>query len=240
MKLPSPSSPRRRGSLSVVSAWTGVVLVLCSFPLRAQTGTRIHRYDPAEINDSASLSPADRARSTMDRYASCLVDYNEPKVRRFLSMFPDKNAEDFGSRLASSECLGSGEMSFSATIFRGSLYKALYRKEFGKSGVAINGASIDYAAEAKDFPAEVAGPYIALRQFAECVVVKDVPQSREITLAAAGSQREKAGFAALSPLFGPCLQQGVNVTFSKQVLGGLIAETLYRLSTYPERAAGSH
>lgn len=235
----------RHMSCPLGARWLSVVsmaVATTSAPVAAQElGTRIDRFKPAEINNVARLSERDQAQATMDEFATCMVDFGRQRATDFLALPPGDEAKNAGQKLVSSECLRFGSMSFPVEILRGGLFRALYRKDFRISAPALSEKPIDYIADVggkADGP--IAVQYIALRQFGECVVRADVANSRELTLAPIGSTREKAAFKALNPHFGPCLQQGINASFSKQMLSGLIAESLYRLSTTPASSAGSH
>jgi len=199
-----------------------------------ELGTRIKTFDPARANDRTGLSPAENARATMGDYAQCLVQKSRSRTFAFLSHMPGtKAATDAAQNLVVSECLDDRGLKFPHVILRGGLYRALYRKDFEYRNVTLQSEPLDLS---KDEGFSSPG-YVALRQFGECVVRADPVDSQNIVITSVGSEAEKTAFKNLTPHYSPCLQQGLEVEFSKSAIAGLIAEILYRLSAPAEPAS---
>jgi hypothetical protein len=188
----------------------------------------IPRTGPATADREGKFS-GDLARKTMDQFAACVLDRRRKTVLQALAMpsdSPEQN-EQFG-KLAKTDCIASAEMHFNGPAFRGSLYKALVRKQFGRKDVfqpPAPGADIQASAteNVSNTPGEA-----GLLKFASCVIRKDPENARSAILATAGSQAEDDAMAALANVYGQCLYQDNTLRFSKTRLLGLLAEAYYR------------
>ena len=206
------------------------------------TGTHIQQYQRAEVPNSTRMSDENKARVTFQLYARCLVDLNRPRVEKFLAVSPyDGEFEKGASRLTTGDCLQGTmhegvEMRFSPHLLRQSLYTALYAKDYKSSAPALTVDPLTFERDFNADPKLMTNGYVALRQFAECVIRADQKDSRTLTLSMAGSASETSAFQAIVPFLGPCLPQGNQLQFSKPMLTGLIAEVLYRLSKTSELA----
>ena len=169
----------------------------------------------------------------MYRYAECVVDNSRTRVELYLTSFPgSKAARNSANGLAVDNCLSTGEMRFSESLFRSGAYDVLYRKKFQKAGPLdfSTAPTIDYAAGSDVEMYGDADSRIALRQIADCTVRKDPSASRALILSMVASKSEGAAFTQIVPSMGGCVREGSKLTFSKSVFRGVIGETLYRLS----------
>lgn len=202
-------------------------------PAFAQEPTRIRGAgSPAEPSFHRRDQEAE-AQRVMNDYARCVLIRRSSLAMRFLQTPPrSREAARAGSRAATNVCLGRGELSFHAPLFRGSLFEALYDREFGRRGAEDLGAvpPIDYAADHPDRESDIARQQTSLRQFADCAVRADPAAAHSLIASEVTSEAESRAFAALGPELNGCLPQGIELRFSRPVLRGLIAETLYRLS----------
>lgn len=186
---------------------------------------------PAAVPDFSGLGSADRARAMMVAYGECVVRLSRGTVERALAASPvGSQGRAVVDRIAYSECPRYGGLSSNPALMRGALFAALYRADFGAAAPAIADMRLDYSKDVGGTDTAERRQYVGLRQFAECVVRADPASSRAFVLAPVGSHEDKAAFAALGAHFAPCLTKGVELTFSKTVLAGLVAETLYRQS----------
>ena len=163
-------------------------------------------------------------------FAACLVEHDQPEIERVIARFPDEKEHKALWRLADADCLSSGELTMTDQLLRGALYAELYRRSYSYHAPSISGAGIDWWADTTGQPDGDANNYVALRQFAECLVLKHPEESRQLMLVPPRSHREDEALGAMVPDMGPCLVAGVELKFSKPVVEGLIAEALYRLS----------
>lgn len=220
----------RRSVASV--ATISSVLVVASVAHAQRTGTHVGP-SPAQIPQGARASEADRARIAMYRYAECAVDASRARVELYLTTFPgSKAAYKSANTLSIDDCLSTGEMRFSESLFRSSAYEVLYRKKFQKDGPLDFSAvpAIDYAAGSDVESYGNTDARIALRQIADCTVRKEPQASRALILSVVASNAEATAFAQIVPSMGSCVFEGSKLTFSKSVFRGVIGETLYRLS----------
>jgi hypothetical protein len=209
-------------------------------PKEALTGSRIGLTAPASIPDSSRLGNADRTRVTLVAFGECAVEHS----RALASQLPATPADDprvskLLSRLAVGECLRAGEIRMSELLMRGAVFVGLYRASYGKAATPVPSTPTDFKAEVRS-PTDLAGQqHIAVRDFADCIARAAPEASRDLVLATPATKREAEAFKTLIPHFGPCMVQGSNVTFSKLVLTGMIAEALFRLASTPSAASAA-
>ena len=188
----------------------------------------IPREGAASFDREGTFS-GDIARKAMDQFAACVLDRRRKLVLQALAMpsdSPEQNKE-FGY-LAKTECIASAQLRYNGPAFRGSLYKALVRKQFGRKDVfaaPAPGASSQTTPEGNvtSFPGET-----GLLKFASCVIHKDPANARDAILSTAGSPNEDAAMAALANVYGQCLYEDNTLRFPKARLIGLLAEAYYR------------
>lgn len=191
-------------------------------------GSRLGPPGKAAVIPQGNLSAADTARVTIIDFSTCILKRDRKRVLAALALFPSAAAENALSKLAADECLSEGEARFNSLLFRGALYISLYREQFGRQMPVLPAQSADYRAGALEPLDAVAGQAIGLREFGECVVRADPATAHAIVVAKIGSAEETRLFTVLGPLLGPCLNEGLQVKFSKTVISGLLAEILYR------------
>lgn len=212
---------------------SGLALGMMVFTAAAaqETGTRFKRFTPANMAKQSGMSEAEHQRFTLTKFSDCVVQRDRNEALIYLGLAPTtKGAMKIGGKIFSPECIkteSGGQLRIPGPVVRSGLYGALYRADFGRHEGTLSEQPLDLAKdENRDLP-----NYVALREFAECVVRSDPANSRAAVLAYVGSTAEKTAFAALAPKFGPCLPQGTQVEFSKTIIQGLLGEVLYRLST---------
>jgi hypothetical protein len=203
-----------------------LIAMALAAPVAAQT--IIPRERPATVDREGTHS-GDIARKTMDQFAACVLDRRRKMVLKALAMPSDspEQYEVFG-RLAKTECIASAQLRYDGPAFRGSLYKALVRKQFGRKEVFAApavGASSQTTPEGSDtkFSAES-----GILKFTSCVIHKDPTNARAAILSTAGSPTEDDAMAALANVYGQCLYEDDALRFSKGRLIGLLAEAYYR------------
>jgi hypothetical protein len=172
----------------------------------------------------------DHARKTMDQFAACVLDRRRKMVLEALSMPSDSPEQNklFGL-LSKTECIASAQLYFNGPSFRGSLYKALVSKQFGRKEVSLtevispgNQQAIPQGNGARSLGEA------GLLKFASCVVHKDPQSARDAILSTAGSEKEDQAMTALANVYGQCLYEDSTLRFSRGSLIGLLAEAYYR------------
>lgn len=206
--------------------------------LEAPTGSNIVRPGPAR-GPAGAASATDSGLVALPAFAACMIDHDQPAIERVIASFPDEREEKALWRLADSDCLSQGELRSTSRLLRGALYAELYRRSFSSRAPSLVSTSIDWVADAKGQLEAAAANYIALGQFAECLVLKHPEESRQLMLVPPRSQRESDALRAMMPDMGPCLAAGVEIKLSKPVVEALLAEALYRLSVKGAAATGA-
>lgn len=230
--------------LSASFAVLVAILAHADAVLAQETGTHIRSAPRAEIPSATNMSAVDKGRATLGLFAACIVDRTPGRARAYIGIFPGTEASSKAAKaLATAECFvanGGCEafMGFDERLLRGAIFAAFYRKTFKKKELQLDEVKTDYWPDTVGQVSASANEYVALRQFSDCVVHKDAPLSRALILAPVASDRERAALAALKPYFGPCMVEGLKVEFSKAMLFGLIAESLYRTSMAAAKASG--
>jgi hypothetical protein len=188
----------------------------------------IPRERPA-TTDREGTSTGDIARKVMDQFAACVLDRKRKLVLQALALrsdSPEQNKEF--SYLVKTECIASAELRFNGPAFRGSLYKALVRKQFGRKDVFPAPAP---GANSQTNPEGTVASVLdatGLLKFASCVIHKDPANARDAILSTAGSPNENDAMAALAKVYAQCLYADSTLHLSKGNLIGWLAEAYYR------------
>ncbi|SCW68357.1 hypothetical protein SAMN02927924_02105 [Sphingobium faniae] len=222
-------------NLSKRILWSLAGITLASGQVMAQTeaptGSHIHRPKPVEIVDSVKLTKSEIARRATNEFGQCVVMTSPKKVDVTVALGLKEPALTRSLKsLATPECLREGALKMPQELMLGSIFRAMYLRDFSKAQPPLLERGFDFKALVEDPNSPDGVAQILLRDFADCVVRADLEASRTLTMSTAGSAKEKSAFAMLIPKMGPCMPQGLTVNFSKDVLAALIAEVLYRNS----------
>lgn len=176
---------------------------------------------PAAAAQAADKSGPGYVRMVLDASARCLLDDRANSVQRFLSLAPDsKDAVRHARYLNASECIVTAsrgqDIVFSAPLLRGAFYRELYVRAFEKSTPGL-----------RPGPVAVGAADAGVASLAECLVRKAPNTARTLVLAPVESELEAKAFQALYDRVGTCSPAP---SFSKAMLTGVIAETLFKLS----------
>ena len=180
----------------------------------------------------------------MNDYSACIVRGWRRATEDYLRLVPGtEQSRRATMKLAKDTCLSRGQLKFNSPLFRGGLFEALYAMDFGRSappGVAAAPA-IAYPTVADPNPPAAAKVYPVLIAFADCVARADPAAARQLILSRVASASETTAFTSLMPRLRGCLPTGSELKFSRPMLRGYIAESLYRLSSAvaPDRLAAN-
>jgi hypothetical protein len=176
-----------------------------------------------------------RAQRVMAGFADCLANPWRADLTSFLSRFPGSPAASAEvHRLTSSFCLDTdfATLTFSVDLLRGALFNLLYRRNFGAAPMvdvkAV--APIDYTLGSITAEPRRAAWHIVRWNYADCVVRATPDDARALVLSEVAGEGETQAFRALRPELARCMPAGADWHFTRPILRGLIAETLYRLS----------
>ena len=213
-----------RCSIQPLVSLVGALGVLGMTPVFAQhapvTGSIL--ADPAARISDRNISEADRARQTMNDYATCLVKIRTVAVRKALNAGSDAAVNGALAKLAIPDCLDSGMLRMPEQLLRGSIYRALYLREFAREPSVPAGVTNAAAVDPDDNP---------LRNFGHCVNHLDQVNTRMAVMARPATVAERQAFNALSPTLGQCVAPGNQIRFTRSVLQGALAEAAYRQAT---------
>lgn len=150
--------------------YSALVIVFFTTSALAQTGSIIdHRA--ANIPAGKTLGIAEK-RHIMQDFAACTVRRWRHGVERYLDTVPESvEAQTMGARLATEDCLISGQMQFQEALYRAAAYEAMYRVTFARQGVSdfTSVPPIDYAQPGAPTD-EAASARATLRRLADCAV----------------------------------------------------------------------
>jgi hypothetical protein len=104
----------------------------------------------------------------------------------------------------------------------------LYREKFPSDPPALPSVSIDFRAGEHGTLTDEAKTEVALRQFGDCVMRRDIQNAHALVFSTPGGSKETAAINALSPHFAPCVIQGANWTLNRASVTAILSEVLYR------------
>lgn len=198
----------------------------------AETGSLIRRPQAARIPDR-SARDADRAYIAMLDFGRCTLDRRTSQVERALRLPVGREASAALGRAASDECLDTGEMRFQPVLLRGALFIEMWkRRALAKAKGVSWGFDLDPIVVPVIPPEATKDQKLhwGLMTYASCVVQTDRAAASEAVTQRAGEPKEMAAYQRLSPALSGCLAEGETLSFSKAILGGALAEVLYRTS----------
>ncbi len=219
---------RRRVSRAALPAAFAAALVL---PYPAAAGAP----DSASIVPLRERQDNQRAQQVMYAFAVCIVRRWRSDAEAFLTLFPGSQAAMQAlNRMAASMCLNYAytELRFTVQLFRGAVYDRLYKIEFEKGAAPDIGKAppIDYSVNSRTVAPVDAARQINHWRFADCVVRANPAAARALILSEYAGKGESEGFDALRPDLVRCMPAGADYRFTRPMLRGLIAESLFRLS----------
>lgn len=208
---------------------------LLALPLSAATA---QLYPGSEIY--REFQETDHAVRQLHKFAQCTAVRRRSTIS-FLEAEPGSKLEQRrGSTLVEDDCVDDyGALRFPFSLLRGALYEALYKAQAQPQLVPEAVAPLTYPYASSDVNEEQRLRHKAKFFLGECVVRADAPQAVALLGTAPATPGEAAAFKPLAAHLSACLPQGVQLSFSRPVLRGIIAEAVYRLSTAPRRPVAS-
>lgn len=200
-------------------------------------GTRLRGPAPAEI-PTGPMSKQDKARIATLRFAECLIKSRRAAALSAIALDPwDANATGKLTSIADARCLELGELAMPASLLRGAFYQVLYREKFWSGQPALPPVAIDFAATAGANATDDVKTEIALRQFGDCVVRRDLEDAHALLLSTPGTKAETIAVEGLMPHFAPCVIQGAKWTLNRANVTAILSEVLYRDGTAARQQA---
>jgi hypothetical protein len=204
---------------------TCALLSILSPPVFAKADTR---------NDGREAASEMEGEKAMAEFAQCVVRSNsrEKKALAYLQIpESDPALHHAGYQIARSDCARRGaQMRFKETLFSRSLYTALYQKYYRATPPAddLNIAPADYRSEFTVTKIPVGDAQLALRTFGDCATKQNPKAVHDFVLSDLRSEAEKATVSKVVESLQQCLELDMTLKFSRTILKGLVAESLYK------------
>lgn len=184
------------------------------------------------VQTAAEVAASRLALASMMR---CVVNRSGYKVRKVLDLTVGGGGPQAPwAKLADAGCLDAvgKSLTFAPSLMRGSIYLALYTQDFGKTAPIA-----EFPVEPPvHYPvSEVASDgygaiYRMAMSIADCAVRKDPLGARKVVLTEIATDDERAGIRAFVPALSGCIDAGNSLAMNSEVIKGIIAEALYRLT----------
>lgn len=178
---------------------------------------------------------AKRAESAMYNYSKCLIrnKKREKLVDDYL-LIPDghPDQDNVNQKLIVPGCAINGSrMSFEGSLFRRSLFTALYVKYYRNTKPTdINvDYEVDYTAETSPKYGTITGAQLVLRKISDCTVRNNPIAVHNFIVAKLHSKSEKLALPNVVTALSNCLPNETELKFSRTILKGQLAEALYKL-----------
>ena len=188
----------------------------------------------ANENDGRVAMDQKAAERAMRDFSKCVISSSkrEAKALEFLKI-PDGDPQQgvLGRAIAVGDCAQPGsQMRFSNDLFSRAVYTALYSKYFKNSAPEnlVFESGTDYSLEYVVTTVPVDPKQIMFRTFADCTVQNDAVSAHKFALSEMHSKDEVVALPLVMTAMQSCLSKGSQLRFSRTVLKGLVAESLYK------------
>ncbi|MCA1749640.1 MAG: hypothetical protein ABR601_04060 [Parasphingopyxis sp.] len=224
-------------SLIATGALTAVAPFAAISPASAQQSEAVLDSSPADLDRSLLRRDAElEARRVLSDFVECVIARNPRGLVEYLAATPNTpQAHRLGTRLVgggrarASQCLNRGELRFVDSLLRGAVFEMLFRRDYtGRELPRFFDMRL-----ASDTPVvpqdgnEEARRWNALNRFSNCVVRLDTQSARALILSDVNGNEETEAFGALQEDLNRCMYFGSELSFSRPLLRGIIAEALY-------------
>jgi len=195
-----------------------------------ETGSLVNKYKPAQLK---SVGGPAAARAALEDYAACQVGRQPARLAKLLTVRVDtaEYVALMNSLLGFDACISSGTLVVTPNTHRGALFQALYNREFKKNTpIDFKDIKSNYRELYPEDLSVEAQNWLSLLAFSECVVRSDPTAVRDLMRSLTGASSEDIAFMRIGPNLNACMPEGKKLTFSKSIIKGLLAESIYRLS----------
>ena len=197
-------------------------------PREAELGSLIARPKAVEIADHG-YTAEQRGRVAMAQYARCIFGRTPRRVSENLRLPPADSMANV-HKLATADCLVSGEMKFQSSQMRGYLFGEMYRfhEAMPPQNWTYPITPLDLTnTPPADAPREVRVNFMLLTM-THCLYLADPSVVRSIITNAPASPGQKAAYRILIPKLGPCVPKDMTFELSRSVIESTFGEYLYR------------
>ncbi|HEV2596659.1 MAG TPA: hypothetical protein VGU01_15820 [Sphingomicrobium sp.] len=186
-------------------------------------------FVPPAVSYTESMTEDDAARLQQERVAACVVKARRGMVLKALQRDPwEPAARHMLENALDAKCLDNIQMVMPPDLLRGAYYQELYRERFGARAPALAPAPIDFRGKPGGKMTKDATVEIALREFGDCVVRRDLSDAQALILSLPGDPQETDALAALMPQFNACLVRGSQWTLDRGLISAILSEVVYR------------
>lgn len=211
----------------------GLAAALACFALTAPamaqtenpTGSRVGRPKPAAAPTSARMSDEVRGLRTTFDFAQCLYLSSKEKLRAELRHGP-VNSESLTPLVVKSDCLRGGDLTMPTPLIMGAIYRTFYIQELKDVPLDNLGEPINYFASI-DTTNPDAVFAATLADFSSCVVRADPANAKAFVTGIPGEPQFENALKLMIPQLGPCMVEGLEVTFNKSNIAATISTALY-------------
>ena len=184
-----------------------------------------------QVETEAEVAAARHAMASMMR---CVVNRSGYKIRKVLDLTVGGRGQQAPwAKLADEGCLEEGgSLRFRPYLMRGSVYLALYAQDFGKTAPITEFTGdlpVKYPVNETE-GGEDAARYKVSMAIADCAVRKNPLAARKVVSTQIATDEERAAIRAFAPVMSGCIDAGNSITMNAEVVKGVTAEALYRLS----------
>jgi hypothetical protein len=131
-------------------------------------------------------------------------------------------------KIVNSDCLTRGRIMMAPELLRQALYAALYRRAFGKDVPAEFVPAVSYELEFDAPHLPLTARQVALRQVGDCATSRALSSAHRFAVAKVRSDEEAALLPDVVQALSECLDRDEEVAFTRPVLKGMLAESLYK------------
>jgi hypothetical protein len=175
----------------------------------------------------------------MAEFTHCLAKHRPNQALAYLGTLPEnKNIAKARKPMMEKQCLG--RQSFNLTILelddnllRAALFDALYSKRY-TSVVSADLSKLppaNYAQELNASAEQLPKVINFQRKFGDCVVRQAVKEAHALISTPIWGDGEESKIAAVTPAMQRCLPPTANIKFSKTLLRGMLAESLFKFNS---------
>jgi hypothetical protein len=181
------------------------------------------------------------ARTVIDRFGECALKRDNAHALEVIQTpVDDPNYKKLLGQLASTGCLDIGELTIPDLIFRGSIFAALYKRDFKHSQDDLRTVpKVDYLSGYKLPLSHDATNALAFAYLGDCVVRSDADAARDLIRYEPEAPSSKRAMTRIAAKLSACVDKGQTIAFSRDMISAGVAEGLYRLTVQAHRSAQS-
>ncbi len=222
---------------SIATIWSGSAATQTAPGSSGETGSLITRRS-AQISGE---SKAD-ARLTAKRFGECTLARSPAAAAQLVDMAVDAPGFDkHVRRVIHEDCLSAGELRLPGTVIRGTIFEALYTRDFGRSANPNlkSAPTFDYTKPYSRPFSGSAESVIGLAIVGDCAVRTDPVAAHQLVTSIPGTQLEDRAVAQVARHLPGCVPPNKAFKFSRSIIRASVAEALYRLSSSVRQARGA-